>query len=442
MDERFWVTTLGCPKNEVDSQKLVGRLAASGYEPAQNPGEADLVVVNTCAFIDAAREESIETILELDGLRKLGSRLVVTGCLAERSGEELAAALGEIDLVAGFGVPVEMKTARRVVRVGPDASSADGSMHSFDLLELPRPPAAAPWAYVKVAEGCDRRCGFCAIPSFRGKQRSRPSASILAEIEALQVREIVLVAQDLASYGHDRTAAVGQRESAAPGIVELIGAAAQRVDRVRLLYLYPSSLNDRLVEAMIGTGVAYFDLSLQHASGRLLRTMRRWGDGPRFLERIGRIRRLEPGAVFRSSFILGYPGETEEDHDELLRFIEEASLDWAGFFTFSREDGTLAAGLGQQVPSSLALERLRECSELQEAITARGRSRLVGTMSDVLVDRPGHARSYREAPEIDGIVRVPSSLPEGWLGTVRFVGAVGPDLEAVPAFELVGGSAP
>jgi ribosomal protein S12 methylthiotransferase len=146
--------------------------------------------------------------------------------------------------------------------------------------------------------------------------------------------------------------------------------------------------------------------------------------------------------VFRSSFILGYPGETEEDHDELLRFIEEANLDWAGFFTFSREDGTLAAGLGQQVPSSLALERLRECSELQEAITARRRSHLVGTMSDVLVDRPGHARSYREAPEIDGIVRVPSSVPEGWLGPVRFVGAVGPDLEAVPAFELVGESVP
>ena len=440
MDERFWITTLGCPKNEADSQKLIGRLAAGGYERAQDPGEADLVVVNTCAFIDAAREESIETILELDGLRKPGSRLVVTGCLAERSGEQLAAALGEIDLVAGFGVPVEMKTARRVVRAGSDASSAEVTTHSFDLLELPRPPATAPWAYVKVAEGCDRRCGFCAIPSFRGKQRSRPAGSILAEIEVLKAREIVLVAQDLASYGHDRTVGAERHENAGHGIVELLGAVAQRVDRVRLLYLYPSSLNDRLVEAMVGTGVPYFDLSLQHASGRLLRTMRRWGDAARFLERIGWIRQFEPGAVFRSSFILGYPGETEEDHDELLRFIEEANLDWAGFFTFSREDGTLAAGLGEQVPSSLALERLRECSELQEPITARRRRQLVGTMSEVLVDRPGRARSYREAPEIDGIVSVPRSVPEGWLGPVRFMDAVGPDLEAVPA--LVGGSAP
>ena len=206
MPERFWITTLGCPKNDVDSEKLIGRLDAGGYERAEDPGEADLIVVNTCAFIEAAREESIETILELDGLRAAGSRLVVTGCLAERSGEELAAAIGEIDLVAGFGVPVEMKTTRRVVRAGEHALALDPTSNSFDLLELPRPPASAPWAYVKVAEGCDRRCGFCAIPSFRGKQRSRSLASILAEIERLEAREIVLVAQDLASYGHDRTA--------------------------------------------------------------------------------------------------------------------------------------------------------------------------------------------------------------------------------------------
>jgi len=442
VDERFWVTTLGCPKNEVDSQKLIGRLAAGGYGPARHPGEADLVIVNTCAFIEAAREESIETILELDGLRKQGSRLVVTGCLAERSGEELAAALSEIDLVAGFGVPVEIKTTRRVVRATPKGATTAASVQSFDLLELPRPPASAPWAYVKVAEGCDRRCGFCAIPSFRGRQRSRPLASILAEIEDLKVREVVLVAQDLASYGRDRTADGKPRESAGPSIIELIDAAAQHVERVRLLYLYPSSLNERLVEAIVGTGVAYFDLSLQHASGRLLRKMRRWGDARRFLDRISQIRQLEPGAVFRSSFILGYPGETEEDHDQLLRFIEEAELDWAGFFTFSPEEGTLAAGLGEQVPSSLAFERLRECSELQEPITARRRRELVGTVCDVLVDHPGHARSYREAPEIDGVVRVPNSVRVGWIGPVRLIGAAGPDLEAMPAFELVGGMAP
>jgi ribosomal protein S12 methylthiotransferase len=436
VDERYWITTLGCPKNEVDSEKLVARLAAGGYEPAAGPGDADLVVVNTCAFIDAAREESIETILEVDGLRKLGSRLVVTGCLAERSGDELAGALSEIDLVAGFGVPVELKTTRRFLRAADLGTDSDGFEQSFDLLELPRPAAGAPWAYVKVAEGCDRRCGFCAIPSFRGKQRSRPIASVLEEIAWLQAREIVLIAQDLASYGRDRGAARPGPDTA--GIVELVEAAAQVVERVRLLYLYPSSLNDRLVETILATGVAYFDLSLQHASGPLLRKMRRWGDGGRFAERIRAIRRLEPQAALRSSFILGYPGETEEDHDVLLRFLEEVELDWAGFFKFSSEDGTLAAGLGEQVPPTLALERLRECAELQESITARRRGELVGTTCDVLVDRPGRARSYREAPEIDGIVTVPRSLPEGWLGPVRIVGSSGPDLEAVPSPKLVG----
>jgi ribosomal protein S12 methylthiotransferase len=267
-------------------------------------------------------------------------------------------------------------------------------------------------------------------------------ASVLAEIEALDVREIVLVAQDLASFGRDHSSYLGQSAADGSDIVELVGAVAERVDRVRLLYLYPSSLNDRLVEAVLATGVAYFDLSLQHASGSLLRRMRRWGDGARFLARIERIRRLEPGAVFRSSFILGYPGETEEDHDELLRFIEEANLDWAGFFTFSSEEGTLAAGLGDQVPCALALERLRECSELQDSITASRRLQLVGTTCEVLVDLPGRARSYREAPEIDGVIRVPRSLPKGWLGPVRILDAIGPDLDATPALELVGGSAP
>jgi ribosomal protein S12 methylthiotransferase len=277
MPERFWITTLGCPKNEVDSEKLIGRLSAGGYVPAEVLSEADLVVVNTCAFIDTAREESVETILELDGLRKSGSRLVVTGCLAERSGEELAAAIDGIDLVAGFGVPVELETPRRVVRVGSLAPRAGGSTDSFDLLELPRPRATSPWAYVKIAEGCDRHCGYCAIPSFRGRQRSRPLDSILSEIDALGVREVVLVAQDLASYGRDRSAPRAARERDGVDIVELVRAAAQQVERVRLLYLYPSSLDERLIEAVVGTGVPYFDLSLQHASARLLKQMRRWG---------------------------------------------------------------------------------------------------------------------------------------------------------------------
>src|SRR5580704_6412666 len=197
--ERYWLETLGCPKNQVDSDKLVGTLRRDGYEPAATPDDADLVVVNTCAFIEAARQESIDTILELAAARHAGARLVVTGCLAERHGDQLVAALPEVDLVAGFGVPVTL--GRRATLT--DEGATGEAPPSFDLLNLPRPPADAPWAYVKVAEGCDRRCGFCAIPSFRGKQRSRTLNSILEEVDALEVAEIVLVAQDLASYGRD-----------------------------------------------------------------------------------------------------------------------------------------------------------------------------------------------------------------------------------------------
>ena len=216
-------------------------------------------------------------------------------------------------------------------------------MPSLDLLNLPRPASTSPWAYVKVAEGCDRACGFCAIPSFRGKQRSRTVADILDEVDALQAREIVLVAQDLAAFGRDQgVGRAGHRR-------RWCEAVAARVDRVRLLYLYPSDLTDPLIDAICASGVPYFDLSLQHVSAPLLRRMKRWGDGARFLERIDAIRAREPGAAFRSNFIVGYPGETEDDHDQLLDFVEQARLDWCGFFSFSEEDGTYAADLDGKV---------------------------------------------------------------------------------------------
>jgi ribosomal protein S12 methylthiotransferase len=419
MSRSFWVETLGCPKNQVDSDKLTGTLLAGGLVAAGAPERADLVVVNTCAFIEEARRESVEAVLELADRKRPGSGLVVTGCLAERYGDELAAALPEADAVAGFGVPVTL---------GPTRPGA-APVPSLDLLELGRPPASAPWAYVKVAEGCDRACGFCAIPSFRGRQRSRALGSVLDEVEGLAatgVREVVLVSQDLAAYGRDQGR--GRRE-----IVPLVEAVAARVDRVRLLYLYPSGLTPALIEAICATGVPYFDLSLQHASGSLLRRMRRSGDGDRFLRRIDRIRDRAPGAALRSSFIVGYPGETEDDHDALLRFLARADLDWAGFFAYSREDGTHAARLGGHVDPELVADRLAELRELQEGITARRRDALIGSVVEVLVDEPGVARSHREAPEIDGIVSVPRTLPVGDLAKVRIAGAAGPDLEAVPA---------
>ncbi|MEM1332532.1 MAG: 30S ribosomal protein S12 methylthiotransferase RimO [Actinomycetota bacterium] len=465
---RFYVETLGCPKNDVDSDKLVGALVADGMHAADEAGDADLIVVNTCAFIGPARQESIDTIFALHEQRKDGSKLVVTGCMAERYGDELASELPEVDQVAGFGQAFSVSPEQRdgseqpTHRTSPgaaDRGTADGTaaggaaggaggrgtvataapvrklipvsstpLPDFDLLNLPRPKTSVPWAYVKIAEGCDRSCGFCAIPSFRGPQRSRDVEQILAEVDQTGAREVVLVAQDLASYGKDRPDELG-----AGSIVPLVDAVAAAVDRVRLLYLYPSDLTDELIDSICRSGVPYFDLSLQHVAKPLLRRMRRWGDGQRFLDRIHDIRAREPDAAFRSNFIVGYPGETDDHHDQLVRFVEEAQLDWCGFFEYSDEDGTFAAGLDDHVPEGLMRERLAELNELQDDITASRRDGLIGAEIDVLVDGAGIGRSHREAPEIDGVVHIGKNEPVGEFVSVRISDALGPDLVAVGA---------
>lgn len=419
MARRFYIETLGCPKNQVDSEKLLGKMEADGLSATDDPSKADVIVVNTCAFIEEARRESIDTILALDDQKKRGAKLVVTGCMAERYGDELVEALPEADQIAGFGVEIELgKKPRKSLAVS-------ASIPEFDLLNLPRPKSSAPWAYVKIAEGCDRTCGFCAIPSFRGPQRSRDMQSILDEVSALQAQEIVLIAQDLASYGKDRPEELG-----AGSIVPLVREISSRVARTRLLYLYPSDLSDELIDAIIATGVPYFDLSLQHASKEHLRRMRRWGDGPRFLERIKRIRELAPEAAFRSNFIVGYPGETEEDHDQLIDFVQQADLDWCGFFTYSAEEGTYAASLPDQVPKSLMDERIAELREIQDAKSDAAQDNAIGRTFEVLVDEPGVARSFREAPEIDGVIHVSETLAPSTFHMVEIVGAFGPDLVA------------
>ena len=406
---KFHLVTLGCPKNEVDSEKLAGSLLSDGMEATDDLASADLIVVNTCAFIEEAREESIETILSLDEFRNEDSEIVVTGCLAERYGSELQDVLPEVNRVAGFGVSVSL--------------TKKANVPEFDLLNLPRPASSRPWAYLKVAEGCDRACGFCSIPSFRGPQRSRDINSILEEVESLQVKEVVLVAQDLAAYGRDQ--GVGEKS-----IIPLIEEITQRVDWIRLLYLYPSELNQQLIDVMCSLTVPYFDLSLQHVSSPLMRRMKRWGDAERFRDLISEIRRNSPNAVFRSNFIVGYPGETEEDQDQLIDFIKEMQLDWCGFFSFSDEQGTYASGLEGKIDRSLIIERLKELSCLQDEITSSKRDALIGERISVLVDSHGVGRTYREAPEIDGVVSVPDSCQVGEFTDLIVKGSLGPDLEA------------
>ncbi|MBJ7381479.1 MAG: 30S ribosomal protein S12 methylthiotransferase RimO [Acidimicrobiia bacterium] len=428
MAQRFFIETLGCPKNAVDSDKVTATLLADGLVAADTPEEADLVVVNTCAFIEAARQESIDTVLALSDRRCDGARIVVTGCMAERYGDELAEALPEVDAVIGFSGEGDLAS----VLLGRPSGGVR------DLLDLPRPAPRAPWAYVKIAEGCDRACAFCAIPSFRGAQRSRTPDSIFLESKALVeggAYELVLVAQDLASYGRD----TGNPGALAPLLRDIDELRADGLQRVRLLYLYPSEVRDPLISTMLelDSVVPYFDLSLQHASAPLLRRMKRWGNGDKFLKAIDGIRAAEPEAAFRSSFIVGFPGETEQDHSELLDFLGAASLDWAGLFAFSPEEGTAALTLDRTVDDETIQERLRECSEVQDPITAALRDSLVGMEAQVLIDSTegGDAvgRTHREAPEIDGVVRVSEAFARpGALITVRIREAIGPDLIADP----------
>ena len=428
MAARFHVETLGCPKNVVDSDKVIASLTADGLERAASPETADVIVVNTCAFIEAARQESIDVALALADVRKPGAKIVLTGCMAERYGDELAAALPEADAIVDFAHEgtisnVVLKTKPKGVR---------------DLLELPRAKPDAPWAYVKIAEGCDRACAFCAIPSFRGTQRSRAPEAIEAEARSLVeqgVAELVLVAQDLAWYGRD----AGEPGALTPLLHRLDALQSADLARIRLLYLYPSEVRDPLVRTMLElpTVVPYFDLSLQHASPTLLRRMKRWGSGDRFRDLIAGIRAEQPAAAFRSSFIVGFPGETEADHESLLDFLGEAQLDWAGFFPFSKEDGTAAATMDGAVEPTLAAERLRECADVQDPITTSKRAALVGEELEILVDRIDDGqpvgRTYREAPEIDGVVRILGDdvfARPGASVRATICGVEGPDLDA------------
>jgi ribosomal protein S12 methylthiotransferase len=426
-----WLSTLGCAKNQVDSEKLIAMLSEAGYGWAGAPEDADVVMVNTCAFIEEARAESVEVILDLEDRKRPGAKSVVIGCMAQRFGAEVESALPEVDAVLGIdrygelvGVlddltrwhPVEMR--RRPVM---DILHATG-----------RPALDVPYAYLKVAEGCDKPCTFCAIPAIRGKQRSRRPVEIRVELEALVasgVREVVLVAQDLAAYGRDIDAPGGL-----PDLLSFLGDVSG-LDRLRLLYLHPREISERLLGEITSNEVVapYFDLSLQHVSGGLLRRMKRPGNLEKHTALIDRIRDLDPDAALRSSFIVGFPGEGDDDVDSLGDFLTDARLDWAGFFPYSAEPGTPAAEMDDQVPRDETMERLRHLASIQEEMTETRNSEWLGRVDRVLVDQieAGVAvgRSHRQAPEIDGVVRLDSGSVGEW-AEVEYTDVYGPDMEA------------
>lgn len=402
----FYIETLGCAKNAVDSDKAAQGLMDDGLIATDDPALADVVVVNTCAFIDAAREESISTTLQLSGQRKDGAKLVVTGCMAQRYEDELRDALPEADAIVGFAQ--EANIASQIFEPVLLKSKPTGVR---DLLDMPRPKPDSPWAYLKVAEGCNRNCAFCAIPTFRGKQRSRSIDSIFSEARMLVengVKEIVLVAQDIAWYGRD----VEASETLSDIMRVIDGLRSEGLEHQRLVYIYPSELRGDLLDTMLTlpSSVPYFDLSLQHAHPELLRHMKRPGSSEKFMNLITTIREARPEAVFRSNFIVGFPGETEEHHDELMNFIEQAGLLWTGFFPYSHEKDTTAFTYDDQIDPDLAQMRVRELQRAQESITQRLLLDSVGETRRVIVDSVtdgvAKTRGFDSAPEIDGLILI------------------------------------
>lgn len=407
------VVSLGCAKNTVDSEVMMGRLAEASFALVQDPAEAEIVVVNTCGFIEAAKKESIDAILQAAKFKKGGKLkiLAVGGCLAQRYGDELRKELPEIDLMfglneiesladrltEGFSGSLKTKAAQ-----GPATYVCDAS--SPRLLSTP-----SHYAYVKISEGCDLPCAFCVIPQIRGKYRSRSLEDVEQEVRNLSaqgVREVCLVAQDSTWYGVDL---YGK-----PKLPELLRrlSKVEPLTWIRLHYLYPTRVDLKLLEAMALPRVTpYFDVPLQHASDHILKAMRRIGGRKQLEEILQRIRKAFPKGALRSTFIVGFPGETDRDFKELLSFLQDAQLDYAGFFPFSPEEGTLAGGMKNQVPEKLKEERLAAAYALQEGIAEGAHQRWVGERLRAVVegrdeDGAWTARTQYQAPEVDGVVQL------------------------------------
>ncbi len=413
------VVTLGCSRNEVDSEELAGRLAADGWTLVEDVESAEVALVNTCGFIESAKKDSIDALLEANSLKGHGTTraVVAVGCMAERYGQELASALPEADAILGFDdykdisarlqsivagnkhVPHIPRDRRALLPIAPVDRADNRISEEFTRKRL----GTDPWAPLKIASGCDRRCSFCAIPYFRGSFVSRRPHEIMDEarwLVANGVTELFLVSENTTSYGKD----LGDLQLMEKILPEI--AAIDGVERVRLSYLQPAEMRPTLIQAMIATPktMPYFDLSFQHTSPTVLRRMRRFGDNEKFLHLINQIRVLSPEAGIRSNFIVGFPGETQEDFDELATFITQAKLDAVGVFGYSDEDNTEALNLGEKVDTDVIAQRLETLSSLaDEMVSSRAQAR-IGEQIRVLIEDAElqEGRAAHQGPEVDG----------------------------------------
>ncbi len=406
---RVHVVSLGCPKNRVDSEGMTGSLVERGWQITGEAAQADVLMVNTCSFIQPATEESIETVLALANQRRPGQRLVVTGCMVQRYGQRLLEELPEVDIFLGTGdlhrLPSMLEGQAPVFHVGAAGYLEQESGHRAGLW---RPHSA----YLKITEGCHRRCSYCIIPSLRGTLRSRELDPLVVEASALAargVREICVVGQDTTAWGQD----LPGRPSLAALIEALAGVRELRW--IRVLYAHPGGVDDRLLDTIAGHErvCSYLDLPLQHVSASVLRAMGRGMDRPALERLVARIRQRVPGVVLRSTFMVGFPGETEEDFDELRGFVRDQGFERAGVFRYFAEDGTRAATMAEQVALGVQQERLDVLVDAQASVSTAYHQRLVGRRIEVLVDGPSvehelllEGRHRGQAPEIDGVVHL------------------------------------
>ena len=442
--------SLGCPKNLVDSEVMLGMAEKEGHEITADASQADVLVVNTCAFIDRAKQESIDTILEMAELKKqaAGRKLIVTGCLAERYRDELKKEIPEIDAVYGTGEVPDF-TEALAPGVKPltfhrktPAFGVDLPTYIYDADTPRKRVTPGHYAYVKIAEGCDYKCAFCIIPKMRGHYRSRSIESIVQEAKQLAaqgVKELLLISQDTTFYGIDR----GER-GALPKLLRALNDV-DGLEWIRLLYLYPTTITDEVINAIadLDKVVKYIDLPLQHASDAVLKRMKRPGTRKSYQRLLGNIRARIPNVALRTTFIVGFPGETAEDFAELESFIEEIEFDHVGVFTYSHEEGTSAFDLKDDVPAATKKKRQdRLMARQREIVAARQQARL-GEKVRLVVDGPSpehelvlQGRLPGHAPEIDPVVYLtdcdPSTLPKGSFIDVEIVGAQEYDLIARP----------